>query len=66
MDAHLEILLVLVGQRVVNLLDPPIGGNVVPLRLGVEVHDHVLAARDGLDDPQEVQQRLVQVDLGHI
>ena len=66
MDAHLEILLVLVGQRVVNLLDPPIGRNVVPLRLGVEVHDHVLAARDGLDDPQEVQQRLVQVDLGHI
>ena len=63
MSAHLEILLVLVWQRVVDLLDPPVGGDVVALRLRVEVHHDVLAPSDGLDDPQEVEERLVQVDL---
>ena len=61
--AHLEILLVLVGQGAVDLLDPPVGGDVVALRLRVEVHDDVLAVRDGLHDAQEVEERLVQVDL---
>ena len=62
-SAHLEILLVLVGQRAVDLLDPPVGGDVVALRLRVEVHDDVLAVRDGLHDAQEVEERLVQIDL---
>ena len=61
--SHLEILLVLVGQRVVDLLDPPVGGDVVALRLRVEVHHDVLAARHRLHHPQQVQQRLVQIDL---
>ena len=61
--AHLEILLVLVWQGVVDLLDPPVGGDVVALRLRVEVHHDVLAARHRLHHPQQVQQRLVQINL---
>ena len=64
--SHLEILLVLVGQRVVDLLDPPVGGDVVALRLRVEVHHDVLAARHRLHHPQQVQQRLVQIDLHRV
>ena len=39
----LESLLVPVGQRVVNLLNPPVAGDVVSGRSGVEVDDHVVA-----------------------
>ena len=61
--SYFEILLVLVWQRVVDLLDPPVGGDVVALRLRVEVHHDVLAARHRLHHPQQVQQRLVQINL---
>ena len=61
--AYLEILLVLVRQRVVDLLDPPVRGDVVALRLRVEVNHHVLPVRHRLHHPKQVQQRLVQINL---
>ncbi len=57
---RLEILLVLIPERAVNVFDPPIVRNISTIGLGVEVDDHVRPVRyNGVKNFDKIEESVV-------